>query len=65
MLFGLISFLLLAIDLVNLSQIIVLVLIHISMIHVVSLFLVVRINLCIAELLLYSTTTTFDVYEHN
>jgi len=55
LLFGLISFLLLALDPVNLIQIVVLVLIHISVIHVVSLFLVVRINLCIAKLLLFPT----------
>jgi len=54
LLFGFISFLLLALDLVNLIQIVVLVLIHISVIHVVSLFLIVRINLCIAKLLLFS-----------
>jgi hypothetical protein len=57
LLFALISFLLLALDLVNLSQIVVLVLIHISVIHVVSLFLVVGINLCIAKLLLFPTLT--------
>ena len=37
----------------NLIQIVVLVLIHISVIHVISLFLVVEINLCIAKLLLF------------
>ena len=51
------SFLLLALDPVNLIQIVVLVLIHISVIHVVSLFLVVGINLCIAKLLLFPTIT--------
>jgi len=56
LLFGFISFLLLAIDPVNLIQIVVLVSIHISVIHVVSLFLVVGINLCIAKLLLFPTT---------
>ena len=56
LLFGLISFLLLALDLVNLTQIVVLVFIHISVIHVVSLFLVVKINLCITKLLLFSTS---------
>ena len=57
LLFGLISFLLLALDPINLSQIVVLVLIHICVIHVVSLFLVVGINLCIAKLLLFPTWT--------
>jgi len=55
LLFGFISFLLLAIDPVNLIQIVVLVLIHISVIHVVSLFIVVGINLCIAKLILFPT----------
>ena len=55
LLFGFISFLLLALDPVNLIQIVVLVSIHISVIHVVSLFLVVGINLCIAKLLLFPT----------
>jgi len=55
LLFGLISFLFLALDPVNLSQNVVLVLIHISVIHVVSLFLVVGINLCITKLLLFPT----------
>jgi len=55
LLFGYISFLLLALDPVNLIQIVVLVSIHISVIHVVSLFLVIRINLCIAKLLLFLT----------
>jgi len=55
LLFGFISFLLLALDSVNLIQIVVLVSIHISVIHVVSLFLVVGINLYIAKLLLFST----------
>ena len=54
-LFGFISFLLLALDSMNLIQIVVLVSIHISVIHVVSLFLVIRINLCIAKLLLFLT----------
>ena len=57
-LFGFISFLLLALDSMNLIQIVVLVSIHISVIHVVSLFLVVRINLCIAKLLLFPTSTS-------
>ena len=55
LLFGFISFLLLALDPVNLIQIVVLVLIHISVIHVVSLFLIVGINLCIAKLFLFPT----------
>ena len=55
LLFGFISFLLLALDLVNLIQIVALVSFHISVIHVVSLFLVVGINLCIAKLLLFPT----------
>ena len=54
-LFSFISFLLLALDSVNLVRTIVLVSIHISVIHVVSLFLVVGINLCIAKLLLFPT----------
>jgi len=53
LLFGFISFLLLALDSVNLIQIVVLVSIYISGIYVVSLFLVVGINLCIAKLLLF------------
>jgi hypothetical protein len=55
LLFVLASFLLLALDGVTLSQIIVLVLNHISMFHVVGLFLIVRINLCIAKSLLFPT----------
>jgi len=55
LLFGFISFMLLALDPVNLIQIVVLVSIHISVIHVVSLCLIVRINLCIAKLLLFPT----------
>jgi len=58
-LFGFISFLLLALDSVNLIQIIVLVSIHISVIHVVGLFLVVGINLCIAKLLLFPTLSRY------
>jgi len=54
-LFGFISFLSLAPDYVNLIQIVVLVSIHISVIQVVSLFLVVGINLCIAKFLLFPT----------
>ena len=57
LLFSFISFLLLALDPVNLIQIVVLVLIHIFVIHVVSLFLVVGINLCI--LLLFPTFLCF------
>jgi len=58
LLFSFISFLLLALDPVNLIQIVVLVLIRISVIHVVSLFFVVGINLCIAKLLLFPTYNT-------
>jgi len=54
-LFGFISFLLLALDSMNLIQIVVLVSIHISVIQVVSLFLLVGINLCIAKLFLFPT----------
>jgi hypothetical protein len=57
LLFVLTSFLLLALDDVTLSQIVVLVFNHISMFHVVDLFLIVRINLCIAKLLLFPTVT--------
>jgi hypothetical protein len=46
---------------VNLIQIVVLVLIHISVIHVDSLFLVVRINLCIANLLLFPTQSAMHI----
>jgi len=56
--FDLISFLLLALDPVNLIQIVVLVLIHISVIHVVSFFLVIGINICIAKLLLFPTRSS-------
>jgi hypothetical protein len=55
LLFVLASFLLLALDGVTLSQIVVLVLNHISMFHVVGLFLIVGINLCIAKSLLFPT----------
>jgi len=55
LLFGFISFLLLALDPVNLIQIVVLVLIYIFVIHVINLFLVVGINLCIVKLLLFPT----------
>ena len=60
LLFGFISFLLLALDPVNLIQIVVLVSIHISVIHIVSLFLAVRINLCIAKLLLFPTLCSYS-----
>jgi hypothetical protein len=52
------SVLLLALDGVTLSQIVVLVLNHISMFHVVGLFLIVRINLCIAKSFLFPTLPT-------
>jgi hypothetical protein len=55
LLFVLASFLLLALDGVTLSQIIMLVLNHISMFHVVGLFLIVGINLCIIKSLLFPT----------
>jgi len=58
LLFGFISFLLLALDPVNLIQIVVLVSFHISVIHVVSLFIVVGINLCIAKLFLFPTSNS-------
>jgi hypothetical protein len=58
LLFVLASFLLLVLDGVTLSQIVVLVLNHISMFHVVGLFLIVGINLCIAKSLLFPTTLT-------
>ena len=60
LLFGFISFLLLALDPMNLIQIVVLILIHISVIHVVTLFLIVRINSCITKLLLFPTTLTCE-----
>ena len=60
LLFSFISFLLLALDPVNLIQIGVLVLIHISIIHVVSLIFIVGINLCIAKLLLFPTIQKLD-----
>jgi hypothetical protein len=46
---------LLALDAMILSQILVLVLIYIYVIHVVGLFLIVEINLYIAKLLLFPT----------
>jgi len=49
------SFLLLALDAMILSQILVLVLIYIYVIHVIGLFLIVEINLYIAKLLLFPT----------
>ena len=52
------SFLLLALDVAALSQIVVLVLIHTSMIYVVGLFLVIGINLYIAKLHLFTTSRT-------
>ena len=55
LLFVLASFLLLALNAVTLSQIVVLVLIHISVIHVFGIFLFVGINLYIAKLLLFPT----------
>jgi hypothetical protein len=67
LLFVLTSFLLLALDGVTLSQIVVLVFNHISMFHVVDLFLIVRINLCIAKSLLFPTecsTSTVDDHDH-
>ena len=55
LLFILASFLLLALDVVNLSQIVVLVLDLKHDLHAVGLFLIVGINLCIAKLLLFPT----------
>jgi hypothetical protein len=60
--FILASFLLLALDGITLSQIVVLVLNHISMFHVVGLFLIVEINLCIAKSLLFPTVTTTQTF---
>jgi hypothetical protein len=58
LLFVLMFLLLLALDYKRLSRFVVLVIDHITLIHVVDLFLVVGINYCVTELLLFPTTTT-------
>jgi hypothetical protein len=53
LLFILVFLLLLALDSLSLPQIIVLVINHTHMIHVVVLFLIVGINLCVTKFLLF------------
>jgi hypothetical protein len=53
LLFVLMFLLLLALDYKRLSRFLVLVIDHITLIHVVDLFLVVGINYCVTELLLF------------
>ena len=55
LLFAISLSLLLALDYMGLSRTVVLVIDHISILHVVGLFLIVGINICVTELLLFPT----------